>query len=73
MMKWRWRLAITNHKLKPNTISSQRHGPKYPIDLNNNDEMMSYEEGAKCVDSSNNVTDQNECYPEHSLVTETQR
>ena len=73
MMKWRWRLVITNHKLKPKTISSQWQGPKYPIDLNNNDEMMPCEEGSKCVDSSDNVTEQNESYPEHSVIIETPR
>ena len=60
-------------KLKPKTKSAHRHGPKYSTDLNTNDEIMSYEEGSKCVDSSNNVTEQNESYPEHSLITETRR
>ena len=60
-------------KLKPKTKRAHRHGPKYSTDLNTNDEIMSYEEGSKCVDSSNNVTEQNESYPEHSLITETRR
>ena len=62
-----------NIKQKPNTISAQRQRPKYPIDMNNKDEMMSYEEGSKCGDSSNNVTEQNESCSEHSLITEIQR
>ena len=60
-------------KLNPYTIRSQRQGPKYPIDLNDNDEIMSYEEGSKYVDSSNNVSEENKTYPEHSLIIETQR
>ena len=69
-------IKACDHKLwnlKFKTKSAQRHGPKYPIDLNDNDEIMSYEEGSKYVDSSNNVSEQNKTYPEHSLIIETQR
>ena len=62
-------IKACDHKTK----GAQRHGPKYPIDLNDNDEIMSYEEGSKYVDSSNNVSEQNKTYPEHSLIIETQR
>ena len=60
-------------KLKPKTKSAHRHGPKYSTDLNTTVETMSYEKSPKYVESSNNLTEQNENYPAHSLIIETPR